>query len=581
MKLQTLKFCQYAEITAAIIIAFKTIVGSIVKSICRMLYRVLYKKADPIRRVLNQEYVNNLTNMSTAVSTLPPIPVDLIRQLGKGNGVLFVGSGLSTDANLPNWRCLVEPLADEIGSPKDNLVKIPQYYVQFHTSRHPLLQYIMDKIQLRNVTSTPNSKLLAEIARQGVNVIFTTNYDLLLEETLRQEGVNYQQIAYDREVASLWDETSNRVQLVKLHGSIDHIDTIIITENDYREYFSKHPSLKRLLAWLLMTRTFLFVGYSLNDPNFNFVYDEIWMDLKEYKRPAYAVLFDADPFMKKDYEERALKIINIPVDSPTHRSAALNKLLQKLIDDLKNVRMGQKPTPTIKPLQSLPSWIGFPKGIYARRFPRPVPCGISIGRYNGAAGTLGCLVRDRTDKNKICILSSWHLLVGPDGKKGDKILQPSTSEGGKLESDVIAILERWVDPSDQNDAAIAQLVDPSIVQPKIMGIGNLKGISEPRSGASVKMAGRTSGVTYGKITDMKAKLAVSGYPVRNGSEETTITFDEILLCSEMSEGGDTGAILVDERNNALGMCFAGSAEFTLFLPIRKILDALNVDLVTA
>jgi hypothetical protein len=296
------------------------------------------------------------------------------------------------------------------------------------------------------------------------------------------------------------------------------------------------------------------------------------MDLKAYKRPAYAVLFNSDPFMRKDYEQRALNIIDIPLPPGVSRSDALTKLLEKIIVDLQKFKTGTKPTPSAT-AQTAP-W--HPRGIYAKRFNRPVPCGVSIGRFDGATGTLGCVVRNGKD---VYILSSSHLLVGPEGKKGDKILQPSPWDGGKLETDVIATLERWVKPPGNNlDAAIARLIDPSAVQPTIKGIGALKGISEPRRGTRVRLAGRTSGVTHGKITAIAYDVRVSGYSV--GSEQNDAGFTDVIVSSGMSEGGDTGAILVDERNNALGMCFAGSAEFSLFLPIRKILDALKVDLVT-
>ena len=48
--------------------------------------------------------------------------------------------------------------------------------------------------------------------------------------------------------------------------------------------------------------------------------------------------------------------------------------------------------------------------------------------------------------------------------------------------------------------------------------------------------------------------------------------------SAPTEAGDSGAILVDAANRAIGLGFAGSEEVSLLQPIRRVLDALGVDL---
>ena len=127
------------------------------------------------------------------------LPSFLVEEFKKGNGVLFIGAGLSMGAGLPSWRQLVEPLADEIGCPKDNLLKIPQYYVQAHGSRVPLYQYLKRKIKVPNVMPTENHHLLTQLP---VRVIFTTNYDELLEDTLREKRIPFHRIVLDKGIGS-------------------------------------------------------------------------------------------------------------------------------------------------------------------------------------------------------------------------------------------------------------------------------------------------------------------------------------------------------------------------------------------
>ena len=60
----------------------------------------------------------------------------------------------------------------------------------------------------------------------------------------------------------------DRVTLVKMHGCVSAPDTIVVTRDDYETYAQHHPAIVTYLQSLLATRTFLFVGFSLTDPNF-------------------------------------------------------------------------------------------------------------------------------------------------------------------------------------------------------------------------------------------------------------------------------------------------------------------------
>jgi hypothetical protein len=46
------------------------------------------------------------------------IPYELVEQFVRGNGVIFVGSGLSQGAGLPGWGELLKPLGDSLDLPQ-------------------------------------------------------------------------------------------------------------------------------------------------------------------------------------------------------------------------------------------------------------------------------------------------------------------------------------------------------------------------------------------------------------------------------------------------------------------------------
>ncbi|MDI9567293.1 MAG: hypothetical protein QM219_00115, partial [Bacillota bacterium] len=47
-----------------------------------------------------------------------------------------------------------------------------------------------------------------------------------------------------------------------------------------------------------------------------------------------------------------------------------------------------------------------------------------------------------------------------------------------------------------------------------------------------------------------------------------------------SAGGDSGSLVLDGENNAVGLLFAGSEKYTIINQINHVLDQLGVSLVT-
>ena len=102
--------------------------------------------------------------------------------------------------------------------------------------------------------------------------------------------------------------------MLKLHGDRRQPDTIVVTEQDYRTYFRRFPRVKDKLTGLLLEKTFLFVGYSVNDPDFNQLRAEIAYDLRQHARMAYAILFDADEFTISDLRAQNVQVINVALE---------------------------------------------------------------------------------------------------------------------------------------------------------------------------------------------------------------------------------------------------------------------------
>jgi hypothetical protein len=131
------------------------------------------------------------------------------------------------------------------------------------------------------------------------------------------------------------------------------------------------------------------------------------------------------------------------------------------------------------------------------------------------------------------------------------------------------------DPQATNlvDAAVARPLNDSDILDEILEIGIVEGTIDATLGMAVRKSGRTTELTTGQINILNATVDVS-----YGSGQTA-RFENQLVAGAMSQGGDSGSLLVaSEELKAVGLLFAGSEQTTIFNPIQAVLDCLNIDI---
>ncbi|MFP3853233.1 MAG: hypothetical protein ACLFWD_02945, partial [Anaerolineales bacterium] len=226
----------------------------------------------------------------------------------------------------------------------------------------------------------------------------------------------------------------------------------------------------------------------------------------------------------------------------------------------------------------------------------------------------GAVVHDERTGEAL-LLSNNHVLADSNqGESGDPILQPAPADGGRLDRDQVATLERFapiqftVEPSECGwaegvaalanaaaraigsshrlqayqthpqasnmvDAAVARPINPEDIRAEILEIGELEGIRTAELGATVRKSGRTTGFTLGEVVVIGATLSVNYSPSRRAR------FEEQIITTPMSSPGDSGSLLVaGDSPEAVGLLFAGSDQVTIHNPIEAVLQQLEVRL---
>lgn len=268
------------------------------------------------------------------------LPSPLISDIADGRCLPFIGAGFSMNAKLadgeqmPGWHTLTSILAEDAGMPSDaDPLAVAERYEQ-RFGRVQLIEAI--RIALHSDEVKPGESQLA-FADLPFDTLYTTNFDLLLEDAYTQRARPYRSLVGELQMPFHSGRLSSNI--IKMHGDLRHEEHIIVTERDYAQFLKRYPVVATHLSAMLITRTPLFIGYSLSDPDFNNIRKVIRSRLGRFERMAYVIQFDKTDTEIEDSLKDRLHIISLSTTSGKSRDILLKELFEGLRDEL-DVRAG-------------------------------------------------------------------------------------------------------------------------------------------------------------------------------------------------------------------------------------------------
>lgn len=233
------------------------------------------------------------------------MPEGLVEAAHCGQVVIFAGAGISTEVATVFPDTVLDMAASRLGV--DDPQSFPETLQAFQTrfGRPELVRMVKKKFDY--IDSFPGPRLHARKFHQElatmpyIRDIATTNWDPYFEEECGATPfVTGEDIA-------LYEMPGRRV--LKIHGSISNLSSIVATETDYARRLDELGSnvMGGLLRQMLATKTVVFIGYSLRDWNFRRLYAALRADMKDYAPRAYLVSpFASDQERDEDFGLRAL-----------------------------------------------------------------------------------------------------------------------------------------------------------------------------------------------------------------------------------------------------------------------------------
>ncbi len=256
---------------------------------------------------------------------------DYLKAIEEGYAAIFAGAGLSRSSGYVDWKELLNQIAQDIGldvEKEHDLVQVAQFYKNEKRGRSNINQLILNEFS-RSVNFNENLEI---ITRLPITTYWTTNYDHLIEESL---------IAQNRkpDVKIVQDNLANNISdrdavVYKMHGDISDPSNAVITKDDYESFNLKRMLFSTALQGDLVSKTFLFIGFSFEDPNLGYVLSRIRVLLGENRRSHYCFLKEINrgDFTSDDDYQYAKVRQNLRVDDL--QRYGINAVMVNSYDDI-------------------------------------------------------------------------------------------------------------------------------------------------------------------------------------------------------------------------------------------------------
>ena len=279
------------------------------------------------------------------------IPPGLREAIKADELVLFVGAGLSwnfknkKNETLEGWTKMASSITSYLcdnGHIPENLkqacdtlgeIKTLEILEEREIGIGEVGPFIREYFTLGDGNDFSLQKKLFELSTK----IITTNYDRAFEMAVPQLQ---SQKAYKGKDYELNGLKKDPVFLFKLHGCIEHLDSMVLFPSDYGKlYNSNRREAEHTLSALrnlIFNKTFLFIGTGLGDPQINSFFEEIKIIQGPYNQKHYIIT--PDPLEKSlDFLTR------IPITSYEEIPGVIDQLLEiKRAEDEKNTPLKEQ-----------------------------------------------------------------------------------------------------------------------------------------------------------------------------------------------------------------------------------------------
>jgi hypothetical protein len=203
---------------------------------------------------------------------------DFVKDLRENNAAIFAGAGMSKSAGYVDWPELLRDIAEEIGLKVEiehDLISLAQFHVNHLKGSSKLAKKILEEFSEQAQPSITHEIL----ARLPIRTYWTTNYDTLIEDALKGA---FKVPDVKHSVDQLNNTRPKRDAVVyKMHGDASLPSKAVLYKEQYERYYETHAPFVTALSGDLVSKTFLFIGFSFTDPNLDYVLSRLHTSVRK------------------------------------------------------------------------------------------------------------------------------------------------------------------------------------------------------------------------------------------------------------------------------------------------------------
>ncbi len=234
---------------------------------------------------------------------------ELARLIKEKKVLLFLGAGISASVGLPSWNKLIEELGKKKGFEEglfelygNNMVLAEYANNRAGDEESGVYECIKDKLIIKDKKKLEESEIYAALLQMDFPVIYTTNYDHLLEEYYSMKKRKYAKIV---NIGDMEKVEEGDTRIMKFHGDIDDKESVVLSESQYFGRMDFQNFLDVQFQADILKYHVLYLGYSLSDVNIKlmlYLAGKRWErgqkeDQKKKTRGKKSYIFTATPNM--------------------------------------------------------------------------------------------------------------------------------------------------------------------------------------------------------------------------------------------------------------------------------------------
>lgn len=248
----------------------------------------------------------------TKESNIPRIDFEyILRHIENGDCIFFLGAGAGVgktqQSTLPTGNVMAHDLISSLSLNDISYLPLPtvSHYYEIVNDRPMLNEFLASKLDSKDIEIPETYEAIVEIIEHQLKtkplpLVITTNYDLFLERHLDLHNIRYNVFIQDKsdisekKIKEYWrPERSTDITLYKFHGCLGRKESIVITDEDYIEFFCGifgEAKIPYYFKELVLSKSILFIGYSLLDWDFRAFFKSVEEQRKSNRKKHYAVL---------------------------------------------------------------------------------------------------------------------------------------------------------------------------------------------------------------------------------------------------------------------------------------------------